>query len=137
MRHVQHRFRWRFFRSSAGHEPVREFLDEISDEDAARIAVSMKELRITGLAHPDVNHLRGDIWQLEVDGLRVIYRLLFAQEGRYGQVLLALEVVNKKWQKAKQRHLQIAENRLSDWRRRGYRNSSFGRPRGGTRGSKG
>ena len=97
----------------------------------------MKELRITGLAHPDVNHLRGDIWQLEVDGLRVIYRLLFAQEGRYGQVLLALEVVNKKWQKAKQRHLQIAENRLSDWRRRGYRNSSFGRPRGGTRGSKG
>lgn len=65
--------------------------------------------------------LRGDIWQIEVDGQSVIYRLLFAEEGRFSQVLLALELVNKKWQTAKSRHIQLAERRLADWRERGRR----------------
>jgi phage-related protein len=79
----------------------------------------MKEVRQAGRGNPDVNHLRGDIWQIEIDGLNVIYRLLFAEEGRFGQILLALEVVNKKWQSAKSRHIQLAERRLADWRKRG------------------
>lgn len=41
------------------------------------------------------------------------------QKGRYQRVLLALEVVNKKWQKAKRRHLELAERRLADWLARG------------------
>jgi hypothetical protein len=69
----------------------------------------------------DVNHLRGDIWQIEIDGRSSTYRLLFAKEGRYHQVLLALEMVNKKWQKAKGRHIDLAEQRLADWRERGAR----------------
>jgi len=79
----------------------------------------MKEVRDSGRGHVDVNHLRGDVWQIEVDGQKVIYRLLFAEEGRFGQVLLALEIVNKKWQSAKSRHIQLAERRLADWRERG------------------
>ena len=85
----------------------------------------MKEVRAAGRGHPDVNHLRGDIWQIEVDGKRVIYRLLFSQEGRFGQVLLALVIVNKKSQRAKQQHIQLAERRLAEWRGRGR-----GAPRG-------
>jgi phage-related protein len=79
----------------------------------------MNEVRQVGRAHPDVNRLAGDIWQIEVDGSRVIYRLLFAEEGRSGQVLLALEVVNKKWQVAKARHIAVAARRLAEWRQRG------------------
>ena len=79
----------------------------------------MKEVRHLGREHPDVNHLRGDIWQIEIDGLRVIYRLLFAEEGRTGRILLALEIVNKKWQKAKESHIRLAAERLDDWRSRG------------------
>jgi phage-related protein len=85
----------------------------------------MKEVRRAGRGHVDVNHLSGDIWQIEIDGKRVIYRLLFAHEGRFNQVLLALGIVNKKWQSAKTRHIQLAERRLSDWRARGR-----GRPSG-------
>jgi phage-related protein len=81
----------------------------------------MKEVRNAGRAHPDVNHLRGDIWQIEISGRSAIYRLLFAEEGTAGRVLLALEVVNKKWQKAKTRHIKLAEERLADWRERGSR----------------
>ena len=66
-----------------------------------------------------MNHLKGDIWQIEIDGARVIYRLLFAEEARYGQVLLALEIVSKKWQKAKVQNIRLAEDRLADWRQRG------------------
>jgi phage-related protein len=58
-------------------------------------------------------------WQIEIDGERVIFRLLFAEEGRFGQVLLALEIINKKWQKAREQNIRLAEKRLSDWRQRG------------------
>ncbi len=61
----------------------------------------MTEVRNAGRAHPDGNRLGGDIWQIEIRGRTAIYRLFFAEVGRYQQVLLALEVVNKKWQKAK------------------------------------
>ena len=117
------RRQWRFYRTASGQEPVREFLWDrhLPDEDAAAIAAVMTEVRNAGRAHPDVNHLRGDIWQLEIRGRTAIYRLLFAEEGRYQQVLLALEVVNKKWQKAKGRHIELAEKRLADWRERGTR----------------
>src|SRR5229473_1761146 len=117
----RYRRQWRFYRSSAGREPVREFLDQVTDEDAAAIAVAMKQVRDVGRGHVDVNHLRGEIWQVEIDGKRVIYRLLFAEEGRFSQVLLALEIVNKKWQSAKSRHIQLAERRLTEWRARGRR----------------
>jgi phage-related protein len=121
---LQYRRQWRFYRSTAGREPVREFLDRLPDEDAAVVAAVMKEVRATGRGHRDVNHLRGDIWQIEIDGTRVIYRLLFAEEGRFSQVLLALEIVNKKWQTAKSRHILLAERRLADWRARGRQNRS-------------
>jgi hypothetical protein len=45
--------------------------------------------------------------------------LPFAEEGRSHQILLGLEVVNKKWRKAKARHIELAEARLADWRQRG------------------
>lgn len=121
----RYRRQWRFYRSTAGREPVREFLNQLSDEDAAAVAAAMKEVRDAGRGHVDVNHLRGNIWQIEVDGRNVIYRLLFAEEGRFSQVLLALEIVNKKWQSAKSRHIQLAERRLADWHVRG-------RPQGGS-----
>jgi len=115
----RYRRQWRFYRSAAGREPVRDFLGQLSDEDGAAIAAAMKEVRDAGRGHADVNHLRGDIWQIEVDGQSVIYRLLFAEEGHFSQVLIALEIVNKKWRAAKSRHIQLAERRLAEWRTRG------------------
>jgi hypothetical protein len=81
----------------------------------------MNEVRYAGRSHQDVNHLKGDIWQMEVDGSRVTYRLLFAKEGRSGEVLLALEVVNKKWESAKSRHIALAARCLAEWRERGLK----------------
>ncbi len=54
-----------------------------------------------------------------MDGDRVIYRVLFAEEGSRGQVLLALEGFNKKTQRTPPTIVKLAKTRLADWRRRG------------------
>jgi phage-related protein len=57
----------------------------------------MEEVRDRGLRAG--HHLDGGIWEVRVGGDRVIYRILFAEEGSRSQVLLALEGFSKKTQK--------------------------------------
>jgi phage-related protein len=111
------RRRWRFYTSAAGRKPVREFLDKLPDADAAGVAAAMAEVRTEGVAI--ARHLRGDIYELRADGGRQTYRLLFAVEGRRGQVLLALEAFSKKTQKTPLGTIELAMQRLTDWRARG------------------
>lgn len=77
----------------------------------------MEEVRDKGLRA--ARHLDGDIWEVRVDGDRVIYRVLFAEEGTRGRVLLALEAFKKKTQKTPPSAITLAKRRLADWRRRG------------------
>lgn len=77
----------------------------------------MAEVRERGL--PAARHLDGDLWEVRVDGDRAIYRILFAEEGARGRVLLALDGLNKKTQKTPPATIALAKQRLGDWRRRG------------------
>ena len=63
-------------------------------------------------------HLRGEVYEVRADGDRQAYRLLFAPEGRHGQILLALEAFSKKTQKTPPAKIELAEKRLADWRKR-------------------
>ena len=96
---------------------MRVFLDDLSDPDAAAVAAAMTEVAAEGLAA--ARHLRGDIYEVRADGDRQAYRLLFAVEGRRGQVLLALEAFSKKTQKTPPAKIDQAAQRLTDWRARG------------------
>ncbi len=96
---------------------MKEFLDDLPDEDAAAIAAAMKDVLVSGLAV--ARHLRGDIYEVRADADRVIYRILFATEGRYSQVFLALEGFKKKTQKTPPETIRLAERRLASWRGRG------------------
>jgi phage-related protein len=109
--------RWRDYRTRAGRRPVKEFIDGLSDIDAAAVVAVMRDVRETGLAA--ARHLRGDIYEVRADGDRQTYRILFAPEGRRSQVLLALEAFSKKTQKTPPEKIRLAERRLADWRRRG------------------
>jgi phage-related protein len=111
------RRRWRDYRTAAGRRPVKEFLDDLSDHDAAAIVAAMKEVRQKGLGA--ARHLDDEIWEVRAYGDRVIYRVLFAPEGAKGQVLLALEAFKKKAQKTPPDTIRLAKRRLSDWRERG------------------
>ncbi|MGA7704121.1 MAG: type II toxin-antitoxin system RelE/ParE family toxin [Solirubrobacteraceae bacterium] len=111
------RRRWRDYRTASGRSPVEEFIDGLSDSDTAAVLAGMEEVRDRGLRA--ARHLEGEVWEVRVDGDRVIYRILFAEEGSRGQVLLALEGFNKKTQKTPPSVIKLAMRRLADWRRRG------------------
>lgn len=113
----QHRRRWRFYRTASGHEPVREFLDRLSQDDASEIALVMKEIATEGLVA--ARHIRGDIYEARAIGATQIFRILFATEGRFNQVLLALEGFSKKTQKTPPHEIDLAVRRPVDWRSRG------------------
>src|ERR1039458_3523709 len=84
------RRRWRDYKTPAGRRPVEAFIDGLSDDDAAAVFAGMQDVRDQGLRA--ARHLDGEIWEVRVDGDRVIYRILLAEEGSRGQILLGLEI---------------------------------------------
>jgi phage-related protein len=111
------RSRWRDYRTPSGRRPVVEFIRALPDPDAAAVIAAMKEVAADGLVA--ARHVRGAIYEVRADGDRVTYRVLFATEGKRGQVLLALEAFTKKGRKTPSSSIALAERRLRDWRRRG------------------
>ena len=108
---------WRDYRTPAGGRPVKDVFDELDDEEVAAIVAGMKDIVQAGL--PAAKHLRGDVYEVRADAATRSFRLLFAAEGQYSQVLLSLSVFVKKTQKTPKRELDVAEARLRDWRARG------------------
>ena len=95
---------------------MKEFVDRLADVEVAAIVAGMKEVAEFGL--PAARHLRGDLYEVRADGRRS-FRVLFAAEGRFGQVLLALSGFAKETQRTPLREIRLAESRLADWRARG------------------
>ena len=89
----------------------------LPDPDAAAVLAAMKEVALDGLAA--ARHLCGEIYEVRADGDRATYGVLFAAEGKRGQVLLALEAFAKKGRKTPHATIALAERRLRDWRTRG------------------
>lgn len=112
--------RWRFYATAAGRKPVLEFLRELLGAhpgDAAQIAEEMEHVRRLGLRA--ARKLTGNLYEVRIDGDRVIYRVLFSVEGERGRILLAIEAFSKKTQKTPPQTIALAERRLADWRGRG------------------
>lgn len=108
--------RWRDYRTAAGKRPVKEFIMNLSDEDRAEVSIAMREVRLQGLSA--ARHLRGDIYEVRATGAQEEFRILFATEGKLRQVLLSLEAFSKKTRKTPPPKIELAEQRLADWRRR-------------------
>jgi phage-related protein len=108
---------WRAYKTQSGACPVKDFLETLASEDAQAVALAMKEVAVYGLA--SARHLRGDIYEVRADGNHQTFRILFATEGRYHQILLSLEAFSKKTLKTSTQKIELAEKRLADWRKRG------------------
>jgi len=109
--------RWRDYKTAAGRRPVKEFLEALSDDDVARVTAAMEEVEVEGLTAG--RHLRNAIYEIRTEGRGVIYRILFAQQGKRKQVVLALVPFKKKTQKTPPQMIRLAERRLRDWEKRG------------------
>lgn len=108
--------RWRHYETRSGRKPTLDFIRSLSDGDRAAVLAAMKEVREEGTRY--ARHLDRDIWEVRAVGDRVIYRVLFAEEGRRGRILLALQAFEKKTQKTPPQKIALAKRRLHDWRAR-------------------
>lgn len=109
--------RWRDYRTRGGRRPVKDFIDSLSDEDAAAVVAAMREVKVEGLAA--ARHLEGEIYEVRANGNRVIYRVLFASQGKRGQILLSLQAIRKKTQKTPIQSIRLAKRRLRDRKKQG------------------
>lgn len=109
--------RWRDYTTASGRRPVKDFLADLDDADLASVAAAMREVREEGLRA--ARHLDGEIYEVRADGKGVIYRVLFAPQGKRKQVLLALEAFKKKTQRTPPQTIAVAKRRLRDWEKRG------------------
>jgi phage-related protein len=111
--------RWRDYRTGGGRRPVKEFLDGLSDEDAADVIAAMKVVAREGVR--TAKHVESELYEVKAEGNRQTFRILFAQEGEHDQVLLALEAFSKKQERLPRETIELAKRRLNDWRARGRR----------------
>ena len=108
--------RWRDYRTRAGRRPIKEFLDKLTDEDAADVVAAMGDIQRRGVVA--AKHVEGEIYEVKAEGDRQTFRVLFAREGEHDQVLLALVGLSKKQQKLPRDAIDLATRRLRDWRSR-------------------
>ena len=108
---------WRDYHTASGARPMRDFLLALPDEDRAAILEEMEHVRQHGTTV--ARHVRQGIYEVRATYDTKAYRILFACEGRFHHVLLALDGFQKKTQRTPQAHIKLAEQRLADWRRRG------------------
>lgn len=113
---------WRDYRTESGARPVKDFLLSLPDEDRAAILAEMEHVRQYGKVV--ARHLRGEIYEVRVFYNTKAYRILFACEGRFNQILLSLEGFQKKTQQTSNVAIRLAEQRLADWQRRGKQRES-------------
>ena len=109
--------RWRYYATPAGHRPVAAFIAGLSDLDAAEVIAAMTEVRQKGTSV--ARHLDKDIWEVRAEGPNDSYRVLFATEGKKSRILLGVHAFPKHTQKTPDHHIELAQRRLADWRRRG------------------
>jgi phage-related protein len=114
---TRYKRQWRDYQTESGTRPIKDFLLALPDEDRAAILEEMEYVRAHGTSV--ARHVRRAIYEVRAFYNTKAYRILFAYEGRFHHVLLALEGFQKKTQQTPAVHLKLAEQRLADWRRRG------------------
>src|SRR5712692_5416043 len=103
----EHERQWRDYRTASGARPIKDFLLALPDEDRAAILEEMEYVREHGTSV--ARHLHKDIYEVRTIYNTKAYRILFACEGHFHHVLLALEGFQKKTQQTPKAHIKVAE----------------------------
>ncbi len=111
----EQRYITRFYRTSAGTEPVRDFLRSLPRDARLKCGRYMQQMEWQGLAlHTShLKKLTREIWELrpEYDGIE--YRFYF---GLSGNIVVYVHAIVKKQQKASRNDIELAERRFDSWK---------------------
>jgi phage-related protein len=107
-----------FYTTAGGTAPVVEYIDALSEEDAARVVRSLELLEALGLqlTEPHVKKIPGKgLWELRTVG-KTHHRVFYV--AIQGRRFLLLHGFLKKSQKTPPKEIQTALQRLSDYQKR-------------------
>lgn len=107
-----------FYELESGRSPVQDFIRQLQPPERVRVLRKLEMLQLAGLelSMPHVLPLQGsEIWELRVTG-RVQHRVFYVaiQERSF----LLLHAFTKKTQRTPRREIDIAEDRLREFRER-------------------
>ena len=99
----------RFFKTSSGNEPVRDWLKLRSSEEKKAIGEDIKAVEYSWpVGYPQVKKLDKDLWELRSNLPDGICRIFFTNWKKY---MVLLHGIIKKTQKTPQQDLDIAKKR--------------------------
>lgn len=103
-----------FYETATGRSPVKEYLDDLGDQERAKVTFDLDLLKAFGLdlSAPHVRSIRGKLWELRTSGRtqhRVFY---FAVSGRR---LVLLHAFTKKTPRTPPAEIETAVRRMTDF----------------------
>lgn len=109
-----------YYRAPDGTEPVRDFLDALSDEVAASLALQIERLNMLSdelphLPFPHSSQVDGELRELRCHHGRQLFRVLYR---RSGSLLVLLHVFSKRTAKIPASEIKIANERWDDFKKR-------------------
>lgn len=104
-----------FFKTEIDNEPVRNWLQLLTDKDKKRIGEDIKTVQFGWpLGMPLVRHVDGEIWEIRCRLSGGIARILFVLEGN---TMILIHGFIKKQQKTPKPDLDLARTRVKQLRR--------------------
>lgn len=116
----RHQKQWRFYETDAGRKVAREELDALEPHGKAALAEAMRRYRSGEEFAHEVSSIGDGLRELRVSVGNDPFRLIFAAQGRYSQVLLVVRVFYKNSRKLPKADRDLALDRLKAWKRRSH-----------------
>lgn len=109
-----------FYRDPVGHEPVRDFIDALDDDEQAALDNHIDRLNLLSdelphLPFPHSSQVEGELRELRCHYGRNLYRILYRRSER---LIVLLHVFAKRSAKIPERDIQIARDRWEDFKTR-------------------
>lgn len=103
-----------FYKTEMGAEPVKEWLLSLTKYDRKQIGSEISYVQFKWpIGRPQVDHLRGAIWEVRTTLKTRIARVLFAVDANE---MLLLHGFIKKTQTTDKTEIDLAEARYKDWK---------------------
>ena len=103
-----------FYKTEMGTEPAKVWLLSLMKEERRQIGEEISYVQFKWpIGKPQVDHLRGAIWEVRTTLKTRIARVLFAVEG---DVMVLLHGFVKKTQATDKSDIDLAELRFKDWK---------------------